>query len=512
MRGGVFYRNAFVPFKPSTQNSLINEKNLWGWLILIGVILRLLQFLINRDFILEEASLALNILDHTFPELLFLSERGQYSAPLFLLSVKCMTVLFGVNDFALRIIPLLASIASLFLVYSFSLKLRASRGVALFLLALFAITLFQIRYASELKPYAVDLFFALFLGNLLIPNSEKTESKRKYVILLFSGIISILSSFTAPLVLFVLGLYRLKVMMSAGDKSIKKELILYTLWFIVFSFFISTYLLQLDGMVYLKGFWAAHFPPANPFRLEFYHWIIKYPAVVANKMIVFSFNDNMPSYLLLALLALLFLMGTIQMVKDKKYQILYFVFFPIILQWIISALTLYPFAPRLLLYLSVSFLFPVAYSLHFLVLQLNKSGALVSIVLCVILIAPGYLHYPIHIVKFKNAWEYMVDHFDDDQLVYVHFMAIPTYQYYHKTNGIKVPGKIIEGEEDWSNEKEIYSDLTALRGEVWLVFSNPFVKDGQSIDKTIVKPYENDGQLLDSYQSRQSSVYLINAQ
>ncbi len=84
-------------------------------LILLAILLRARQYFFNRSLWLDEALLAVNIVYRDFAGLLKPLENNQ-SAPLgFLYAEKLAITLFGNHDYILRLIPFLASLASIWL-------------------------------------------------------------------------------------------------------------------------------------------------------------------------------------------------------------------------------------------------------------------------------------------------------------------------------------------------------------------------------------------------------------
>src|SRR5258708_34470851 len=84
-------------------------------LILLGVLLRLRQCLFNRSLWLDESLLTLNLLSRSARELLKPLDYHQ-GAPLgFLMLEKGVISFLGTSEMALRLIPFLAGIVSLFL-------------------------------------------------------------------------------------------------------------------------------------------------------------------------------------------------------------------------------------------------------------------------------------------------------------------------------------------------------------------------------------------------------------
>ena len=145
-------------------------------LILSGMILRIRQYLTGRSLWVDEAMLALNIVERDFAGMFQPLEYDQGAPVGFLLVEKLFNVILGKHEFALRLFPLLAGLASLWLFYL--LLRRITRGPGLLVpLALFALNPRLIYYSSEVKQYILDVALTILL--LLAAASVFQPSPRK---------------------------------------------------------------------------------------------------------------------------------------------------------------------------------------------------------------------------------------------------------------------------------------------------------------------------------------------
>jgi hypothetical protein len=86
-----------------------------GTLIFIGILIRLRLFIFNRSLWLDEASLSVNIVENNWLALLDYSKYWNLQvAPLgFIYICKIFVAIFGVNEYALRLFPLVAGCISI---------------------------------------------------------------------------------------------------------------------------------------------------------------------------------------------------------------------------------------------------------------------------------------------------------------------------------------------------------------------------------------------------------------
>jgi 4-amino-4-deoxy-L-arabinose transferase-like glycosyltransferase len=138
------------------------RKLLIAALICFGVALRLGQYLANRSLWLDESLLTLNIVHRSFSQLLQPLDYSQGAPILFLMFSKISVTVLGINEYALRLFPLLSGIASIFIFYEISKKFLKIGYIPL-ALAFFIVSDRLIYYSSEVKQYSSDVLVALLL-------------------------------------------------------------------------------------------------------------------------------------------------------------------------------------------------------------------------------------------------------------------------------------------------------------------------------------------------------------
>jgi hypothetical protein len=142
-----------------------NDRRIGRWLrifLALGIALRLVRFGLKYPLWNDESFLAANLLERDFMGLMEPLDYQQVCPLLFLWLEKAIVLVLGFNEWSLRLIPTLASIASLYLFRHFAGRLL--KGVALVIaVAILAIGYTPIRHGGEVKPYATDLLLALGL-------------------------------------------------------------------------------------------------------------------------------------------------------------------------------------------------------------------------------------------------------------------------------------------------------------------------------------------------------------
>ena len=90
----------------------------------LGVIVRVLQYAYYRPLWLDENALAFNLVNRSFFELLQPLDYAQAAPPGFLFLEKAVIQTLGASTYTLRLVPLLAGIRSIFLVWELARQVR----------------------------------------------------------------------------------------------------------------------------------------------------------------------------------------------------------------------------------------------------------------------------------------------------------------------------------------------------------------------------------------------------
>lgn len=100
-----------------------------AWLLLgFGVVIRTIQYGANRALWADEAKLALNLVDRSYGELLQPLDYDQIAPVGFLWAEKGIVQLFGQTEYALRLVPFVAGLASLILFYRLASSILSLSG------------------------------------------------------------------------------------------------------------------------------------------------------------------------------------------------------------------------------------------------------------------------------------------------------------------------------------------------------------------------------------------------
>jgi len=174
-------------------------------ILLSDIFLRLIYYLHNGSLQLDEAALARNILDRGTMALLGPLDYNQGAPVLFLLLVHAATTLFGSSEFALRLVPLLASFISLILFY-LTAKLFIDEQYVPIAVIMFGFSYNLVYYSNEAKQYSTDVAVAVTLTYLSLRLLRPVEVHKTDVLLLgLAGVVAIFLSHPAVFVLVGIG-------------------------------------------------------------------------------------------------------------------------------------------------------------------------------------------------------------------------------------------------------------------------------------------------------------------
>lgn len=165
----------------------------------LGAALRGVSFLERPSLAMDEARLSLNIAARSFAGLAAPLDHDQSAPLLFLWAERLMTRLFGVNEPALRALPLLSGLGVLLVSFVILRRLVPGRSTTLGV-AILAVAPTMVAYSNEAKQYMTEALVALVLVWLALEWLER-PGPRPALLLAVTGIVAVWLSGSAVLVL-----------------------------------------------------------------------------------------------------------------------------------------------------------------------------------------------------------------------------------------------------------------------------------------------------------------------
>jgi hypothetical protein len=320
----------------SSPGKLLTSRGFLLFLVLVGSVLRGVQYFSRSSLWVDEAAVALNLTSRPLRELFSPLDLAQVAPWGFLAVEKGLLGLFGRNELGLRLLPFISSLLSLALFER--VCRRILRGLAVpFAVGSFAFAAGLIDYSAQLKQYATDVAAAVIILLLAVAFAESGLTPRRALGL---GLAGLLASVFSQSVVFVLAGIGLSYVLLAAARRIEAPaaaiVLLGSLWGLGtgFALWSGERMLTPDVKSYMQVFWAAGFMPVSPPATA--------PAWLWYQM-AGAFQAFL-GYPLPALFVSLLVVGVIALCRRKLAAAL-FLLTPLLLTVAASAARLYPFAP-----------------------------------------------------------------------------------------------------------------------------------------------------------------------
>ena len=480
-------------------------------ILVTGILLRVIQFLYNRSLWHDEAALALGLIDFNYS--LFQTLPNQQSAPiLFLLIERFFIILFGKSEYVLRIFPLICSIVSLLLFRNFAFKVVRNEKAVLAAFALFAFSPLLIYHSSELKQYTSDVLVFIVQCTIGFAN---IKNRQKYLWLAVSGVFFIFLSNIAVFVLAFLYVYLFFTQLKRR-KFHKGFFFSSAVLLVAFAAYYLFFAHEHPYRQFMLNYWQNAFMPLNPFLREFWEWHLHTFSLFFKKLF---FGQVPPTWFIIFLTGFFFLLfsaGVFKAMLNRNFHLLYILLFPVLLHLTVSALKLYPFHVRLVLYLSPLIFIGVALGGLLLYEKMNAfldNGKIVLfslIAFFAIFLFLNLNHYPIEREEIKQSLKFIETHKKKGDKLVVAKSAKNAFAYYIKTRqfntrALKVEYITLEKEMNAFTEK--YSDN---HGRYWFLFSHNLKKHQKEISG-LIEFFRSKGYLIHLHQSTGSMAILVSS-
>lgn len=457
-----------------------------GGLILLGWLLRIAQYLHNRALWLDEAALAVNIVERNFGQLLEPMIYHQNSPYAFLFSVKAATMLVGTSEFGLRLIPIIMALVSVPLFFLFASRVSdRSPTVVLIGLLFFATGKHLIFYSNELRHYSTDVAIVCLLYWLCLPILKRSSNDplwmRQVLVLFVAGLIVNWFSLVALLILAAIGLV---LYADAGLRNDWRALGVLSLvgigWLLNFYLHVSIHNLNFEArnlrgdMLYNLRHAFAPFPPASFSEVKWYRE-------------AFEFYFYLPGgFTFRGLAGFTFLAGCIAMwTRNRWFAAL--LILPILFALIASMLDRYPFWGRYVIFLMPAMIILVAEGVNAITKLSSNYSRLIPAALILVLFAQPVAHgmrVLIHSYDFGDDPRPLAQHikknFEDGDIVYLPFHQTPPFHYYLPRVGLDrnqfetepIFTEVTEGNEQFRKQYRLQRlpELYAIYDRIWIPF------------------------------------------
>jgi len=443
-------------------------------LLVIGIIFRVRQYLAGRSLWLDEAMLALNIVNRDFVGLFQPLDYDQGAPIGFLLLEKLANLLFGDHEFVFRLFPLVTGVTALGLFYIF--LQRTNSGIGLLTgLALFAISPELIYYSSEVKQYITDVAITIGLLLIALPLLDERNQKQNYAALGVTGMLALWFSYPAFFVLASVGIGLF--IRNLKERSLFQDRSLFlwgAVWLISFALLYYISIQGLSQNSFLIEYWQENFMPMPPW--SDWSWFL----LLVNGLVKNQIGVSISAWIVFPLTLLGYFALSL---KNKDYgNVILLVF---IFSLISAGLQLYPIGGRISLYLVPLLIVMISQSIHLIQQSLKARYQLnwlvPSILSLYILFSPTIESFnrflePSYREHIRPAMVTLSDRWQAGDAMFISYGAESAFLFYAERYGLSDVAYQTSNIEDYKNPANILSQVDALDGNarVWILITHVY--------------------------------------
>jgi len=227
--------------------------------IVVGVVLRVVEFTRNRPLWLDEAMLALNIAARPLTQLARPLDYDQTAPLLYLWIERVAITLGGVSERSLRVLPFVAGLALVPAVWLIARRV-AGQVTASLATVLIALSVSLVAFANEGKQYGVDPLATVMVVWLAVRVLDAPDDGRRWIQLIIGGLGALLLSQPA---VFVLGGAACALVTAGGVRrsrfARRYGALAVALWSLTFVVLYVALYRATAQSPYMQGFWEGTF-------------------------------------------------------------------------------------------------------------------------------------------------------------------------------------------------------------------------------------------------------------
>lgn len=343
-----------------------------------GVAVRVAQLFFNQMLTHDEAAVAINVAGRSFMELLQPLSHHQAAPIGFLWAAKICMLLFGESTLAVRIVPVGASILSIFAFYALARRTLNWQG-ALAALAMFCLSYRLITYSLEFKQYSTDILISCVL--LLIGDRCRREAwgLRGMMGLALAGAVAVWLSLPSAFVLAGIGTALLLIRFREGGlPGALPMLPVIVAWLASFAMQYAILFSVCAADPYLQQFWIHAFLPFPPTDMA--HLVAYRDALIA-----LFLHPVGAAYPVLGML--LAVTGCAWLWAERKH-VMAMILLILAATALASTMHRYPFAGRLMFFIAPGLMLLMGAGIEALFHRGQRTGIIVGAVIAVMLGQP----------------------------------------------------------------------------------------------------------------------------
>ena len=499
---------------PETANNAAPSRDSVCWVqcatwiaAFIGVALQVWQYAAGTSLWLDELAVAQNVVTRPVRELLFSPLAWDQVAPKgFLLAEKLAVTLLGPNEYALRLFPLLCSVAGL-LVFA-RVAGRVLGDAAPIAVALFATAGPLIAYAATVKQYSSDVAAAVLLLWVAVELQWRERSVGEAHRVGLIGAITVWFSQPAVLVAGGIGGALLVIACCKRDRKAGSWLLPLLLWWggsaaasTAVSFATVTTRTR-HSIAATYELWKLGMPPYSLSQALLWpvHRLVALLAPGSQSSLGYPFADL---YLLLAFFGAYILFR-------RSWPVALLIFAPIVAAISVAALRLYPFSDRLILFLLPGFFLGTAVAIDWIRGRVSRSSPPLAVATALLLTVPAIFPIlkrppPYRIDPIKPALSYLEQHRLPNDSIYIYYDTIPAMSFYAHRFGL-APQDYTLGACHGGKARSYFIELDRYRGQrrVWFLILTAHT--GPHLQDAIIRYLDTIGHRLDTFVARSQTI------
>jgi hypothetical protein len=310
-----------------------------AFFVLFGLALRIFRYALRLPLVSDEAFLGINILDRSYRQLLAPLEYIQVAPLGFIWAERAIHQLLGMSEYAMRLLSTFAGVAALIL-FAFWVRRILSPLAATIAVGVLAVSDLAVRLSVELKPYGIDLFFAVAL---LYPATLFLLNRQNRYLVLLIALAPVALFFSLPSVFVAAGIAATLITVFRRRLTARQRLLTAVLSAVILLSFGALAWKFIGPQFAGSGpsqqiCWT--FPPLNP--LQFAAWFL---TAHSDNLFGYPLDLSSPGSGLFFLLAVI---GLISLLRSSRGPIALLLLAPFLMTFAAALLRRYPYgdSPR----------------------------------------------------------------------------------------------------------------------------------------------------------------------
>lgn len=497
----------------SRTSRRISGRQFAGFLVALGSIWRLVQYLANRPLWYDEAALFYNLHHRTFAALNAPLDFDQAAPIGFLYVLKALIGLFGSSEYVLRLPSLVVGIGAVALFAVLALRWFATTE-ALIAIAIFSISPSLVYYSSETKPYMLDagLVVALLLLVETTFDAARPFSRWRWLNLAFWG--AAFLTLSNPMIFCLVGfcVAHLGYSLARRDwKDLARWIGFSIVWAVTFGVLYVFSIGLASQSEYLRQYWQGTFMPFPPKSRDDIQWFF---------VTALNIFQDFPMRLYQSAGIGLFLsaLGIASFVVSDRWIKMLKLVSPLGVALFVSGFQLYPFSGRLLLFAMPLITLLIAEGFGLLRSSVSSRQSVVVRVTGVLLFLapiPYSISYALrppftltHYQDMPAALAHVEQSVTEADAVFVNWMSLPAFEYY-ASDDLYQHTHVIVGESILSDQRDyddVFEKLAGYR-RVWIVISEFEIMGEKPLFDEFTARLSEHGVLLETYQEDFAVAY-----